>query len=116
LNPAYAPRLASGSLRVAARDLAGDVRAGDRGRVVRPVLGGADRTGAAQRGAALGEQDVLDRDRDAVQEAGRLAAPPAFGGGPRGLQRPFGVDQAERVELGIDAFDAFQDGLGDLDR
>ncbi len=73
-----------------------------------PALPRIDRARAAQGGPAACQQDVLDRHRDPVEQAGGLAAHPALLR-PRGsLPRAIGVDEAERVDRRVLPRDALQ--------
>ena len=88
-----------------------------RGRgVLVPGLLARDREAAAQGRPAPGQDQILDRDRDAVDQAARFAPLPARFRSPRRLQRLVGIDQAERVDRRIEALDPVEHGAGGLDR
>ena len=86
------------------------------GGIVIPGLLRINRFGAAQGRPAFGQQQVLDRHRHAVQRRQRRAFLPARlrclcldqGGGV--------IQQAERVDAFVQAFDPRQQRLGHLDR
>src|SRR6185312_4233293 len=81
----------------------------------RAVLVG--REAAHARRLALGQHQVLDGDRHAVEIAEPLAALlPALLRGPRGTQRAVGIEMLEGVELGIEGLDAGDRRLRRLDR
>ena len=77
-----------------------------------------DRVRAAQRRPAAGEQDVLDGDRHAVEQAVRLAAPasapPTRAPRPRAPRRRSTRQNA--LTAVVDRLDAVQRGPGGLDR
>ena len=87
-----------------------------RRRVLVPGLIARDRAAAAQGRPAPGQQQVLDRGRHAVDQAGRRAAPPAVLGCARIGQRALSVDQAERVDRAIEPLDPVEHGARHLDR
>src|SRR5581483_7510333 len=71
---------------------------------------------AAQGRPSLGEQYLLDRHGNAVQEPGRGTVAPAFLGLPGAGQCGLPIDQAERVHLPVELVDAFQGVFGGLHR
>ena len=76
---------------------------------------GIDGFRAAQRRPALGEEDVLDGHRHAVERPFRLAAHPARFGLGRHRER-VGSDEAERVQHRVEGVDALQNSARGLDR
>ena len=74
------------------------------------------RGGAQRRRVALGGDVFLDGDGHAVQRAQRRAAQPARLAGARLLQRDFGPQQVERLEMLLPALDVAEHGLRDLHR
>ena len=85
------------------------------GSIVIPGAVAVGRFRAAQRGPALGVEQVLDRGRHAVDEAFGLAFHPARFGLPRGLQRERRIEVAEGVEYRVQRFDALQHRLRGFD-
>ena len=105
-----------GRRRLAREDRAVPPQRSDGGRVGVPRLLRVDRAGAPQGRPAAREQDVLDRDGHAVEDAQRLAARPARLGG-RGLgARAIGIDEAERVHSRVVALDRGEGRLERLER
>ena len=100
-----------GRRRLAEQDGAGLAQAGRRRRVDVPRLLGVDRVAAAARRPALGEDEVLDRRRHAVERPDGLAALPADLARRGVRQRLVGGDVAERVERRVQRLDAVEDGL-----
>ena len=85
-------------------------------RVDVPRLVGVDGAAAAQRRPALGEDQVLDRRRHAVERTDRLAPLPARFAGARRGDRVGRREVAERQQLRVDAFDARQHRVRRFDR
>ena len=71
---------------------------------------------APHRPHALGQREVLDRHRQAVQRAERRAPHHRLLGVARGRQRGVGRDGAERVQRRIEPLDALERGPRQLDR
>ena len=105
----FQPSSASSSCRAAPRPSAAARRRPAR---PRPTGWPDDRAGAAQRRPAARDQQVLDRDRHAVERSGGLAATPARLGGPRVRPRGVRVDEAERVDVPVERLDPLERGVG----
>ncbi len=71
---------------------------------------------ACTRRQALGEQEILDAERNAVQRPTPLAGSDFLVGPARGGQSGLGHHHQEAVQPPVEALDAVEHGAGDLDR
>ena len=76
------------------------------------ALIGIDGAGAFQGRPALGQNQVLDRYRHAIEQALGLALAPALLGSPRLGQGAVRIDQAEAVQIRVMGLDAAEHGFG----
>ena len=98
-----------GGHRLADDDRAGRAQLGDHGGVVPRPAAAADRR--AEFGRVIrGIDDVLDRDRDAVQRPDRVALRAALVERARLRERVLAVEMDERLDLAVEGFDAVETG------
>ena len=105
----------SGVVVLPIRTAPASLQPGHRRRIDLPRAVGDDSARAAPGRPAARQEDVLDRNRHAVERRERRAGrPPGLGG--RGLaERRFRVDKAEGVDAGVEPGDAVEKRRGDLD-
>jgi hypothetical protein len=75
-------------------------------RILHPGARRIDRGGTPHGGPAPGQAEILDRGRDAIDDAQRLVTHPAGFGNPRLSHSLFRLDEAKGPELGIQRIDA----------
>ncbi len=102
--------------RLAEKDGAVLAQPGDRRRILVPRLIALGQPRAAQGRPALGQHDVLDRRRHAVDETAWLPLRPARLRLARRRERPLDIDEDESIELGLQAFEPRERRIGRLDR
>src|SRR5262249_2947106 len=90
-------------------------QARDAWRIVLPRLFWIDGLRAAQRWPALRQNEILDRDRNTVEQALRLAVHPALFRSACLRERRFLVNEADRVDVRVKRLDAAEQIFGDFD-
>ena len=105
-----------GCRRLAQQNRSVAAQGADARRIVGPGAGRVDDRRSLQRRPALGQEDVLDADRNTVEATPRGAGGPPVPGGRGVAERAFRVEMAPGPESRVEAVDARQEVLGDLQR